>query len=328
VRDVADIANPVTVASLGDKFPWADKGLTLDARIVDPSTLAWRDGTTGALVQSAANGPGLKTLVASNGVISFAWSPVSGVWTYLINTQSALEWHLVSGANDRVLASLPPIPAHGGVPRLEPTMVTFSADGNLVAMTDSWSGEIGGSGDKAKMQIRKADGTLLASSGEGTQFGGPISDLLWVGSSLLFRDYGGIEVWNQTGVCSALPGVEWIRPKLSPDGKLVVFHAGEVEQHVYVLDLITGKVKQVSPADGAEGWFLGSGYVWFLEQRLCAANESCGMSRARFTGQTYIVNVASGTTSESRITRIADTWPRLGAPNFDNIWWQDAAARW
>jgi hypothetical protein len=52
------------------------------------------------------------------------------------------------------------------------------------------------------------------------------------------------------------------------------------------------------------------------------------MGRARFTGKTYIVNVVSGTASESRITRIADTWPRLGAPNFDNIWWQDAAAKW
>jgi hypothetical protein len=334
VRDVTDIANPVTVASLGDRWQWANKGSALDARLVDASTVAWLDlSTQGSLVESAANGSGLKTLVAGkdgNSIVSFAWSPVTNQWTYLVNTPSALEWHLVSGASDHLLASLPYIPAHGGRPRLEPLMVAFSADGKLVAMTDYVSAEVGGSGDRAKMQIRSSDGSLLASSADRVLSRAPISDLLWVGSSLFFRDSDGIEMWDGTGVCSALPGVQWVRPKLSPNGKLVAFHVEEDNQlsHVFVFDLITGKVKQISPAGAAEAWFLGPSYVWFLEQRLCAPNESCGVSSARFTGKAYIIGLASGTASESRITRIADTWPRPGAPNFDNAWWMDAGASW
>ena len=46
----------------------------------------------------------------------------------------------------------------------------------------------------------------------------------------------------------------------------------------------------------------------------------------RLTGKSYIVDLVSGTASQSRITRIADTWPRPGAPNFENIWWMDASA--
>jgi hypothetical protein len=326
IRDVTNIGNPATLASLGDKWPWANSTGQLDARLVDPSTLAWADWSVqGNLVESASNGSGLKTLVpgkSGNSIISFSRNPQGTQWTYLVNTPSALEWHLASGGADRVLASLPSIPPHGGTPRLEPLMVTFSGDGTLVAMTDSALGG-GGSGDQAKMQIRRAaDGSLL---GTGTEAG---SDLLWVGSSLFYRDYNGIEVWNQSGACSVLSGVQWIRPKLSPDGKLIVFHTEDANQppRVFVYDLTKQQVTQVSPAGGAEAWFLGSRYVWFLEEQLCAPNESCGVSSARLTGTTYIVDLVSGTASQSRITRIADTWPRPGAPNFENIWWMDASA--
>ena len=107
-----------------------------------------------------------------------------------------------------------------------------------------------------------------------------------------------------------------------------MFHTEGANQlpHVYVYDLTKQKVTQVSPAGGAEAWFLGSRYVWFLEERLCAPNESCGVSSARLTGKTYIVDLVKGTPSQSRITRIADSWPRPGSPNFENIWWIDASA--
>jgi hypothetical protein len=178
------------------------------------------------------------------------------------------------------------------------------------------------------MQIRRDDGTLLTTDAEISRSGGPISDLLWVGSSLFFRDYSGIELWRETGLCSALPGVQWIRPKVSPDGKQIVFSTEDANglSHVYVYDLTKGKARQVSPAGGAEAWFLGSGYIWFLEERLCGASESCGVGHATLTGKAYIIALGTGTSSQSRITRIADTWPRPGQPNFDNIWWMDAAA--
>jgi hypothetical protein len=332
---VTDIANPVTLGSLGDKWQWADTsgGGTLDARLPDPSTVVWADWGTnsGSVVESALNGSGQKTLVSAksgSSVITFAWSPVSGDWTYLINTPSALEWHLVAGGSDRVLASLPSIPPHGGRPVVDPLMVSFSGDGTLIAMTDYDRAGVAGSGDRAKMQIRRADGSLVATDAETGLSSGLIADLLWVGSSLFFRDFNGVEVWNGNGVCSALPGVQWIRPKLSPDGRLIVFSTEDPTglSHVSVFDLSTKTVRQASPDGGAEAWFLGSRYIWFLEERLCGANESCGVSSATLTGKAFIIDLTTGESSQSRITRIADTWPRPGQPNFDNIWWMDAAA--
>jgi hypothetical protein len=335
VRDVTDIGNPATLASLGDKWQWADKtaGGALDARLVDPSTLVWADWSTpqGNLVESATNGSGQRTLVSGstyNAIASFAWSPVNSDRTYLLNTTSALEWHLVTGGADRLLASPPYIPAIGGRPRLTPIMVGFSGDGRFVAMTDYLVGGTAGSGGSAKFQIRKSDGTLMATGTTIVPASSFISDLLWVGSSLYFRDDNGIEVWTESGACSALPGVQWIRPKLSPDARQIVFHTEDTNQlaHVSLYDLATRNVRQISPAAGAEAWFLGSRYVWFLEERLCGAGESCGVSSATFTGKAYIVDLQTGISSQSRITRIADTWPRPGQPNFDNIWWMDAAA--
>ncbi|HEX2681566.1 MAG TPA: hypothetical protein VHQ03_09765, partial [Candidatus Dormibacteraeota bacterium] len=293
VRDVTDIANPVTVGSLGDRWPWGDKsgGGTLDARLASPSNVVWADGSTpGNLVEAAPDGSGMKTLVSGSSgtaIVSFAWSPINGDWTYLINAPSSLEWHLVAGGSDRVLATLPSIPPHGGRPVLDPLMVSFSGDGRLVAMTDYDRVGVGGSGDKAKMQIRRADGSPVTTDAESGLSSGLVSDLLWIGPSLYFRDFNGIEVWNESGVCSALPGVQWIRPKLSRDGKDVVFATEDPNglSHISVYDLSTRNVRQVSPAGGAEAWFLGSRYVWFLEERLCAANESCGVSNATLTGK-------------------------------------------
>ena len=334
VRDVTDIAIPVTVGSLGDRWPWADKSLggALDAHLASPSSLVWTDVTAPSnLVDSAADGSGMKTLVSGasgNAIVSFAWSPANGDWTYLVNTPTALEWHLVSAGADRLLATTAHIPAVGGTPRITPIMVTFSGDRRFLAMTNYIFAGNSGSGDTAKFQIRKSDGGLIATGATIVPNSSVVSDLLWVGSSLYFRDDNGIEVWSEAGACSALPAVQWIRPKLSPDGKQIVFYTQDSNglEHVFLYDLSTKSVKQVSPAGGAEAWFLGSRYVWFLEQRLCGATESCGVSSATFTGKAYIVDLQTGISSQSRIVRIADTWPRPGQPNFDNIWWMDAAA--
>lgn len=335
VRDVTDVNNPATLASLGDRWRWADQsgGTTLDARLIDPATVVWADrNAAGSLVESAANGSGLKTIVpgkSGNAIVSFAWSPAGRDWTYLVNTPAALEWHLVAAGRDRVLVSLPPIPPHGGRPIVDPLMVSYSRDGTFLAMIDYDRAGIGGGGDQAKMQIRRADGTLLTTDAQPGLSGGIISDIIWVNSSLFFRDLSGIEVWSQSGVCSALPGVQWIRPKLSPNGKLIAFHTEDANglPHVYVLDLSTGTVRQASPGGGAEPWFIGHNYLWFLEERLCAANEPCGSAygQSELTGKTLIANLATGAASGSRIARIADTFPRPGQPNFDNMWWMDAS---
>lgn len=339
VRDVTDIAHPVTVGSLGDKWPWANPpasvydttgGLSLEAKLVNPSGVVWADrgGSLFALAPNASGQRALLSVSSGNAVLAFAWSPIGDDWTYLVNTPEALEWHLVSGGTDRLLSATARIPATDGTTRMTPIMVAFSGDGRFLAMTDYIIGGPSGSGDTAKFQIRKSDGSLIATGATIVPASSAVSDLLWVGPSLYFRDDNGIEVWTQGGACSAFPGTQWIRPKLSPDGKQIVFYAQQANglDHVFLVDLGAKNVKQISPAGGAEAWFLGSGYVWFLEQRLCGATEECGLSRATFTGNSYIVNSRTGVSSLSGIVRIADTWPRPGQPEFDNFWWMDGAA--
>ncbi|HEV2477536.1 MAG TPA: hypothetical protein VGX22_13425 [Candidatus Dormibacteraeota bacterium] len=327
------------MGSLGDKWPWANPptsvydtigGHALEAKLVNPSTVVWAD-QGGSLFASALDGSNQRVLVSgssANAIFGFAWNPINSDWTYLVNTPAALEWHLVSGGTDRLLAATTRIPAIGGTPRITPIMVAFSADGRFLAMTDYVISGPSGSGDTAKFQIRRSDGGLIATGATIVPAGGFVSDLLWVGSSLYFRDDNGIEVWTEAGACSALSTVQWIRPKLSPDGKQIVFYTQDSSglEHVFLFDLNTKNVKQISPAAGSEAWFLGSRYVWFLEQRPCGATESCGVSTATFTGRAYIVDLQTGTSSQSRILRIADTWPRPGQPDFDNIWWMDGAA--
>jgi hypothetical protein len=209
VRDVTDIANPVTVGSLGDKWPGADKtvGGALDAHLVGPSSLVWTDWKAPSnLIESAADGSGAKTLVSGssgNAIVSFAWSPANGDWTYLVNTPTALEWHLVSVGADRLLAASAHIPAVGGTPRLTPIMVTFSGDGRFLATTNYIFAGNSGSGDSAKFQIRRSDGGLIATGATVVPNSSVVSDLLWVGSSLYFRDDNGIEVWTEAGACSS-----------------------------------------------------------------------------------------------------------------------------
>lgn len=314
---------------MGDRWPWANPptsvtdrtgGTYLDAKLVSPSTVAWAD-QRGDLFTSAPDGSGMRALVTgtgTNSIISFAWDSANGDSTYLMNTPTALEWHLVRAGLDQVVASTTRIGPSDGRPIATPLMVAFSGDFQFLAIA----------GDMATFQIRRWNGSALATGASIVPTSTLVSDLLWAGSSLYFRDDYGIEDWTEAGSCSALPGVQWIRPKLSPDGQRIVFYTEDSSglDHVYLYDLSTRKVTQLSPAGGAEAWFLGSRNVWFLEQRLCAAGEPCGVGRATFTGKTYIVDLQTGEISQSRIVRIADTWPRPGQPNFDNFWWMDASA--
>jgi len=283
--------------------------------------------SNGDLVETAPDGSGLSTLVSSNGnaIQSFSWSPDGMSWTYLINKASAKEWHLVRNGADRVLASLLHEPAHGGGADITPVMVAFSQAGGYVAVTNMWTGEQSGVGADAPMQIRRIDGTLVATSADSISFNGAISDLLWIGSTLYFRDRSGVKAWDGSTVKSTLSGVNWIRPKLSPDGKLVVFHTVDATRvpRVFTYDVAAGKVRQVSSAGGSEAWFLDSGHVWYEQERRCEPADPCSYDTYINTGKTYVINLASGAETESKITRIADVWPRPGEAAVINLWWMD-----
>jgi hypothetical protein len=329
VRDITDLAHPSTIASIGHLWPYA-VGYIYRPRvqIVNSGKLAAvvdRNGpvesgvgqhTFEDLVQLSLSDQRLTTLVTvEDGIFySIEWSPDGGTWTYLLNTPLALEWHLVGGTCNRVLASLPHVPAFGADPT-QLFRVGFSADGQFVAMSAMYAIGQPGSGSQAPVQVRRLDGSLVATSADSITFSQSLTNFIWVGSSLYFADKNGIEMWNQSRVVEVLPGVHWIRPKLSPDGRLIVYHWLDANglPHVFVLDAATGTVSQVSSLGGAEGSFLTSRYAWYQQERRLGSAETCDQLPYCSTGKNFVVDLTSGAETQSDVSWVADAWPHFGS---------------
>src|SRR5439155_1354100 len=88
---------------------------------------------------------------------------------------------------------------------------------------------------------------------------------VWSGSSLYFLDARGVEVLRDGVISTLLPGVQWIRPKASPDGGRIVYEARDAQgsPHVFVVDTASGKVIDLGGKGRAEPAFLTDRYVWY-----------------------------------------------------------------
>ncbi len=161
------------------------------------------------------------------------------------------------------------------------------------------------SGPVAGFKLWTSDGKLLASPA--TQ--GPTMSV-WSGHSLYFRDNGGVEVWRDGATSRFLAGVQWVRPKASPAGGLIVYEARDRTDlaHVYVVDTVSNKVKELK-AGRSEPVFLTSRYVWYAGERLCTPTDQCAVTSTTPTGKTYIYDLQTGTEYSSIITGVYDVWP-------------------
>jgi len=330
VRDISDLSHPTTLASIEYLWPYAVgysyrplAQIVISGKltaVVDRDAPAPSGGshhTFEDLVEVSLNDQRTTTLVTvEDGTFySIDWSRDGDTWTYLLNTPSALEWHLVQGASDRIIASLPHVPGFGA-DATQLFRVGFSTDGQFVAMSATYLIGQPGSGSQAPIQVRRLDGSLVASSTDSITFSQTFSNFIWVGSSLYFADKNGIELWTQSRVQQVLPGVHWIRPKLSPDGTLIVYHALDPNglPHVFAFEPASGAVKQLSCAGGAEGWFLNSRYVWYQQERtLVSTDTACDQLQYCSTGKNFVVDVTSGVETQSDVGWIADVWPRFSS---------------
>ncbi len=311
VLDVTDIGRPVTVASLGQSWPYGEGkcGLGMLVRFVSASELVGVSDScasgTARLATESLDGSAGQTVVTSSGNIFGFGSSVDGTtWTYYVandpNPQGA--WHLLANGSDRVIDS------SGGLGPGE-----FFADaGILVASAYSNDGRFMSLSNGDEVDIFNTAGALLNTWHHST---GPVPDghdMVWTGDRLLFTTLDGIEQWDDKGLSLAVPGLRWIRAKLSPDGTQIVFHTNQAAglPQVEVMNVTSLKTTKVSPSGGTEGWFLDGTHVWYRGIEACPS--PCGFQSYQPTGAAYVADLSAGTVVASRIVQVADTWPRPG----------------
>jgi len=295
VRDIQDPSNARNVCAfdanvIGPQFVSAT---TVSYETPDGSLLKARlaAGTTTVMGTFA---PGI-----NNG--QYAISPDGSTATYL----DGGSWHLAGPSGDKVVTTLPALPARGVNPNQDDSYLAFSPDGQYIALFQTF--RIGGSGATAPDQIRHAgDGSLVYSTSGMTM-------AVWASSPtrLYFRDgKGGVKRWNPATGVEAVVTLPWIRPRSSPDGRWIAYTtlaSSGLEQ--FGLYGVPANQVQPLPLTGRTGVaFLNNDLVFYLGQRACS--NCLGPER---TGVSYIYDIAGGTEVISRLSAVYDAWPHTSS---------------
>ncbi|HXC77496.1 MAG TPA: hypothetical protein VNU19_10630 [Candidatus Acidoferrum sp.] len=314
VRDISDLSQPISLCSLNGAG-------TSDFRFRTATQVSYVvSDAAGAGALYLADLPSKRTsLVRSwtGGAYAdwvYAWSPDGKTLSYLSSTADALTWHLLSAAGDVTLSRLAPVPGRDVSSDNDDAMTGFSADGQYVALEQTFSGTDTGvpSAAPAFQVVRLSDHKLEYSRRNGSM-------ATWSGSGahLYFRTVAGVESWDpKAGVQLVVPGLEWIRPWPSADGLRIVYTAadGTGNHHVGYLRLtdqpIAGNVLSFQPRTNAV--FLNSTLVWYAEEASCAQTQ-CGIGGPPLTGRTLLHDLITGTDEPSVDVSVFDSWPHVGA---------------
>jgi hypothetical protein len=293
VVDITDIRHPKTVSTLGQ--------ISLP-RFVSATELSYLQD--GALIRAPLSGSP-KTIVSSQSVGIFAWSPDGNTAAYLTSqvfneTESKMELHLMSAGNDRVVGWMSGLPKVWGCETQAcadtyDLHLSYSPDGRFI----SWAQNV-----RPVFRLWGADGRDVTPSTVVPFM------TVWSDAGLYFGDSKGIEVYRTGVVSPFLPGATWIRPKASAGGGQILYEArdGSGLGHAYLADTTSGKARDLGQGR-TEPQFLTSRYVWYQGERLCTATDQCAAGPATGTGKTYLYDLQDGTETESNITSVLDVWP-------------------
>jgi dipeptidyl aminopeptidase/acylaminoacyl peptidase len=308
VRDVTDINHPVTRCGFHGGAYFRFVSSTRVSYIVTSGSDL---GASGALYMVDLN-QSTTSLVRAwsyGGYASwvYAWSPDAQKLTYLSSDTTGVTWHLLSAAGDKTLASLGMVPGRNVNLDYDDAMVGFSADGQYVAVEETFTAQKGATTGIPPIQIvrlsdlkqvyQRADGTMATWGATGARF--------------YFRTTGGVLVWDPTGkVQTVNPGLQWIRPWPSADGIHITFSSLNPQgNHVVgILDIGGGPVAQATAEPRANPGFLTSTLIWYAGETRCTTTTPCGLGGPTLTGTTYIYDIA-GVESGSIDTAFFDSWP-------------------
>jgi hypothetical protein len=290
VRDIQDPANARNLCTIdaGAQSPQFVSGSSVAYETADGKIIKADLGTGATTVLAAGAGP-------------YAISPDGRSVSYLKGN----EWHLAGQSGDRILTTLPPVPARGGGTE-DDTYLSFSPDGKYLALFQTFHN--GGSGETAPDQIRRtSDGGLVYSTTGKTM-------AVWasVPSRLYFRDLNGSAVhrWDAGGGVSSTLPIQWFGPSASPDGRWIAytFRAPSGLGGVGFYSVQGNSVSNTTPPGRSGGKFLTNDLVFYSGERAC---NNC--MRPEPTGQTYIYSIASASEVTSRLSSVFDAWPHFAA---------------
>jgi dipeptidyl aminopeptidase/acylaminoacyl peptidase len=310
VRDVTDLTHPVTRCALnGGAYLRFVSETKISYIVMSSSDL----GASGALylVDLNTSTTSLVRAWSSGGYASwvYAWSPDGQKLSYLSSDATGVKWHLLSAAGDRVLASLGTVPGRGVNLDNDDAMVGFSADGQYVAVEETFTTQQNATGGTPPIQIvRLSDAKTIYTRADGTM-------ATWGATTprFYFRTTAGVLVWDPTGKVQPVnPGLQWIRPWPSVDGIHITFSTLNPQgNHVVgVIDANGGPVALASSEPRANPGFLTSSLVWYAGEVLCTTTTPCGLGGPGLTGKTYLYDLA-GVESGSVDSGFYDSWPHV-----------------
>ena len=302
VRDVTDIAHPMTLGNLGSNA----------ASFVSATALEYM--LNGSLVTTPLSGSPTTPVAGVPKDASPAWSPDRSEGVYLTQRGSyetgdqQLDVHLWRGGTDRVVGTTPglgmgdcqTITNCGFLSNSLDSRLAFSPDGRFFSFVAQGFGP-------SFMYVWSSDGTLLKS--DKTK---PTSMSIWSAQNLYFRDGSGVKAWHDGTISEFLPGVFWIKPSASPAGGKVVYTVRGAGGwgHIYLVDTASGNARELK-AQRTDAVFLTSRYIWYRGERACVAADECGPNPPFHpdNGKTYIYDLQTGKEYGSIITGVFDVWP-------------------
>ena len=309
VRDLTDLAHPVTRCGFSGGAYFRFIGATRVSYIVTSGSL----GSAGALymVDLTTSTTSLVRAWSSGGYASwvYAWSPDGQKLTYLSSDSGGVKWHVLSAAGDKTLSSLGTVPARGVSLDNDDAMVGFSADGQYVAVEETFTAQKNAASSTPPIQIvRLSDNKMVYTRPDGT-----MGTWAATGARFYFRTSVGVQVWEPTGkVQTVQAGLQWIRPWPSSDGSHITFSSLNAQGNhlVGIIDTNGGPVALASPEPRANPGFLTPTLIWYAGETLCTTTTPCGFGGPPPTGKTYVYDIA-GVESGSIVTALYDSWPHI-----------------
>jgi len=299
VRDIQDPANAKNLCTI-------DAAAT-SPQFVSQTSIAYETSDLKMIKADLTSGATtvLATYHAGFGSGQYAISPDGRSVTYLDGN----AWHLVGSSGDRVLTTLPAVPARGTSPDEDDSYLSFSPDGKYIALFQTF--HTGGTGETAPDQIRRAtDGGLVYSTSGMTM-------AVWasVPSRLYFRELNGAGVhrWDAGAGVSSMLSIKWIRPRASPDGRWIAytFRTTNTLGGVGFYSVQSNSVSNTSPPGRSGVVFLTNDLVWYIGEQACS---TCFGGAPKPTGVAYIYSIASASEVQARLSSVFDAWPHFTAP--------------
>jgi dipeptidyl aminopeptidase/acylaminoacyl peptidase len=311
VRDVTNISNPVTRCTIygGAYFRFKDA--------THVSYIAYQDlnlRSAGALyvVDLQTRVSSLVRSFTDGGYASWVynWSPDGQSLSYLSSDSSGVKWHLRTAAGDRVLSDLGQVVPRGVNLDVDDQMVGFSADGQYVAVEQTFTfgkGQLTSSTPPVQI-VRLSDGKLVYSRSDGTMGA-------WLGSGarFYFRTSAGLYFWSAAGgVQSVVTILQWVHPWVSSDGARIVFTALDStgNHRISALDASNQSIGPLVPGARVGAAFLTPTLVWSAGEKECSANP-CGLGGPPKSGNTYIYDFGTQGEAGSILTDFFDSWPHV-----------------